>query len=303
MGKILVVGSLAYDSLTTPAGKVQRVLGGSANYFAMSASLFAPVQVVGVVGDDYQSEHKQMLVNRGVDVKGIEHVRGKTFHWEGAYGNDLNEAKSLKTELNVFEYFHPKLPSGFDSSEYVFLANIDPILQAEVLAQISKPKLIVADTMNFWIQTKILDLSAMLKRIHILLINEGEAKQLTQTSNAVAAAEKIVEMGPKSVVIKRGEYGFLLYSMGKCFALPAYPLKTVIDPTGAGDTFAGGFMGYLAKFDLAGNLGALKMASVYGTLMASFTVQDFGLRALESLTMNQFERRHLEFREIVSVNV
>jgi sugar/nucleoside kinase (ribokinase family) len=301
MGKILVVGSLAYDSVKTPSGKVSGTLGGSANYFGLSASLFAPVQVVGVVGNDYKAEHKKLLTDRGVDIRGIEQVEGKTFHWEGEYGADLNEAKTLKTELNVFEHFHPKLPADYRSSEYVFLANIDPVLQGEVLDQIERPRIVAADTMNFWIQTKSEDLKKILKRLDILLINEGEAKLLTEAPNAVIAAEKIIEMGPKTVVIKRGEYGFLLYTSGHYFAMPAFPIKNIVDPTGAGDTFAGGFMGYLAKHDLEAEPAAVKMAAVFGTLMASFTVQDFGVKALQSLTFNQVEGRHLSFKDVVSV--
>lgn len=300
---ILVVGSLAYDSIKTPSGCKPRVLGGSANYFSLSASLFSRVRAVGVVGEDYKKEDLQLLTDRNVDVRGIERLPGKTFHWEGVYEGDLNEAKTLKTELNVFADFHPKLPEDFRNSEYVFLANIDPVLQAEVLNQIKKPRLVAADTMNFWIETKLKDLQKILPRLDILLINEGEATLLTKTPNGVAAAEKIVEMGPKAVVIKRGEYGFLLYFEGHYFILPAYPLKQVVDPTGAGDTFAGGFMGYFAKHGLDLTALGIKMASVYGTLLASFTVQDFGLKMLESLTIEQIEERYSDFRRVVSVPV
>ena len=262
MGKILVVGSLAYDSVKTPTGFAAKALGGSANYFGVAASLFAPVRVVGVVGEDYDEADARMLSDRGVDISGIQRVPGKTFHWEGEYTGDMNEAKTLRTELNVFEHFHPELPENFRDSEYVFLANIDPVLQLEVLEQVRKPRVVAADTMNFWISSKISDLKKLIKRLDILIINEGEAKLLTRATNGVAAAARVAEMGPKSVVIKRGEYGFILYTGGHYFALPAFPLAEVVDPTGAGDTFAGGFMGYMAKFDLSAELEAVKMSAV-----------------------------------------
>jgi sugar/nucleoside kinase (ribokinase family) len=302
LGKILVVGSLAYDSVKTPLGFAERALGGSANYFGVAASMFAPVRIVGVVGEDYADGDQKLLTDRGVDTSGIEKVAGKTFHWEGAYSGDMNEAKTLKTELNVFEHFHPKLPAAFQDSEYIFLANIDPVLQLEVLNQVKKPRVVAADTMNFWISSKLDDLKKIIERLDILIINEGEAKMLTKAANGVAAAARIAEMGPKSVVIKRGEYGFMLYVGGHYFALPAFPISEVVDPTGAGDTFAGGFMGYLAKFDLGAELDAVKMAGVYGTLLASFTVQDFSLGALKNLTMNQVEKRHLQYKQVVSIN-
>ena len=301
MGKILVVGSLAYDSVKTPTGEVKGALGGSANYFGLSAQLFSQVQVVGVVGEDYKDSDRQLLTSRGVDIDGIQKVKGQTFHWAGEYGDDLSEAKTLKTELNVFADFHPKLPEKYRSSEYVFLANIDPVLQAEVLEQVQSPKLIAADTMNFWIQSKLSDLKKILSKLDLLLINEGEAKLLTKTQNAVAAAEVISAMGPKGVVIKRGEYGFILYIEGQYFALPAFPIKKVVDPTGAGDTFAGGFIGYLAKNNLTVTKESMKMAAVYGTLMASFTVEEFSVGALKGLTMDQVEKRHEKYREVVSI--
>jgi sugar/nucleoside kinase (ribokinase family) len=300
MGKILVVGSLAYDSVKTPEGEVNGALGGSANYFGLSAQLFAPVQVVGVVGEDYKSVDRELLLNRGVDIEGVEVVPGQTFHWAGEYSGDLNEAKTLKTELNVFANFHPKLPESYRSAEYVFLANIDPVLQGEVLEQVKSPKLIAADTMNFWIQSKLSDLKNILKRLDLLLINEGEAKLLTGSSNAIAAAEKITEMGPKSVIIKRGEYGFILYVGGSYFALPAFPIKKVVDPTGAGDTFAGGVIGYLAKNNLGVTLESLKAAAVNGTIMASFTVQDFSVGALKNLTTAIVDERREQFKKIIS---
>ncbi|MCC6276401.1 MAG: bifunctional hydroxymethylpyrimidine kinase/phosphomethylpyrimidine kinase [Oligoflexia bacterium] len=301
MGKIVVVGSMAYDSVKTPSGQVDRALGGSANYFSLAASLFAPVQAVGVVGQDYNPDDLQLLKVRGVDVSGVERIEGKTFHWAGEYAGDLNEAKTLATELNVFETFKPKLPASYKTAEYVFLANIDPVLQLDVLDQVQSPKIVAADTMNFWIKTKLDDLKKVLKRLDILFINEGEAKLLTDATNAVSACERLCEMGPKSVVIKRGEYGFLLFTDGNFHALPAFPIKQVVDPTGAGDTFAGGFMGYLAKNDLGLKASSMGQAAVFGTLLASFTVQDFSVGALKDLTAAQVEKRHLQYKEVVSL--
>ena len=221
MAQILVVGSLAYDTVKTPSGKVDGALGGSANYFGVAASLFAPVRVVGVVGRDYKDEDTKILSSRQVDISGIKKVDGKTFHWAGEYDGDLNEAKTLRTELNVFADFHPVLPDHFKESEFVFLANIDPVLQGEVLKQTRNPKVIAADTMNFWISSKIDDLLKILKKLDILLINENEAKLLTGEPNAILAARAVAKLGPKTVVIKRGEFGVLMYSHGSFFCLPA----------------------------------------------------------------------------------
>ncbi|MBK9293125.1 MAG: bifunctional hydroxymethylpyrimidine kinase/phosphomethylpyrimidine kinase [Oligoflexia bacterium] len=302
MGQILVVGSLAYDSVKTPSGEVNSAIGGSANYFGLSASLFAPVRVVGVVGNDYAEEHSLMLTKRGVDVSGVQKVEGKTFHWAGEYSGDMNEAKTLKTELNVFANFQPTIPENYKDSDYVFLANIDPVLQMEVLKQVRKPKLVAADTMNFWIQSKKNDLINLLKHIDILVINEGEAKLLTGAQNAIMACELIQEMGPKAVVIKRGEYGFILYAENDYFALPAFPIKNVVDPTGAGDSFAGGFIGYLAHHELGLATQALKQACVYGSLVASFTVQDFSVGELQNLDSHKLEKRYLDYKKVVSIS-
>lgn len=302
MGKILVVGSLAYDSVRTPSGKADGALGGSANYFGLSSSLLADaVNVVGVVGEDYKEEDKQLLTNRGIDISGVETVAGKTFRWEGEYTDDLNEAKTLKTELNVFESFKPRLPDSYLDSDYIFLANIDPVLQMDVLSQVKKPKFVAADTMNFWIESKLDALKELLPKLDLLMINEGEAKMLTGLGNAVAAAEKIVSMGPKAIMIKRGEYGFIFHVDGEYHALPAFPVKNVVDPTGAGDTFAGGVMGYMAKNNCDVSWAHLKNAAVYGTLLASFTVQDFSVNALRQLTLAQVEDRLKQYRQVVSM--
>lgn len=302
MGQILVVGSLAYDSVKTPEGSVNAALGGSANYFGLAASLFTGVKAVGVVGDDYRVEDTKILTDRGVDIEGIEKVHGKTFHWSGEYTGDMNEAKTLRTDLNVFADFHPKLPPSYKKCDYVFLANIDPVLQMEVLNQIESPKLVAADTMNFWIQTKVEDLKKILPRLDILIVNDGEAKMLTGEKNIYLGCEKIAAMGPKAVVVKRGEFGFILYFQKEFFILPAFPVKKVVDPTGAGDSFAGGFMGYLAKNDLGLDVEALKTAAVQGSLVASFTIQDFSVKALKELNLAGLEKRHLEFKKVVSIS-
>ena len=300
MSKILVVGSLGYDRISTPQGQVDQVLGGSANYFSLAASMYSEVNVVAVVGNDYKMEDKQMLTQRGVCTEGLQQVDGKTFFWEGRYEGDMNEAITVQTELNVFKDFNPALPENYRDSEFVFLANIDPILQQDVLKQVKSPKLVGVDTMNFWIQSKKQDLLKVLTQVDVLLINEGEARELTGQWNGIESAETLSALGPKAVVIKRGEYGFILYMQGEYFILPAFPIKKVVDPTGAGDTFAGGFFGFLSKLDNPLNLESLKLACVHGCLMASFTVQDFGVNPLVGLTWADIERRHADFLKVVS---
>jgi sugar/nucleoside kinase (ribokinase family) len=298
MSDILVVGSLAYDSISTPAGKTDRTLGGSANYFSLAASLFAKVKVVGVVGDDYAPNDLALLTSRGVDVAGLQKKAGKTFHWAGAYDGNMNEAQTLATDLNVFGDFNPELPASYVDSQYVFLANIDPPLQLRVLEQVKKPKFVGADTMNFWISSKKDILLQVLSKIDALLINEGEAKMLTGKTNAIAASDELIKMGPKAVVVKRGEYGFVLRTKEGHFILPAFPVANVIDPTGAGDTFAGGFFGTLAKAGKGLDLASLKEACVNGCLLASFTVEDFGIGRLKDLTIEKIRARGEEFNKI-----
>ncbi|MGE3974427.1 MAG: PfkB family carbohydrate kinase [Bdellovibrionales bacterium] len=302
VNEILVVGSLAYDTISTPEGRVDRALGGSANYFSLAASLFAPVRVVGVVGEDYDATNIELLSQRGIDVSGMEKAAGKTFHWEGEYGrdNNMNEAVTLATHLNVLADFNPKIPANYKNSNYVFLANIDPDLQMRVLDQVEHPRFVAMDTMNYWISSKLDSLKKILERVDALLINEGEAQQLTGKSNAVAAAAEITKLGPKAVVIKRGEYGFLLYTENQYFILPAFPIARVVDPTGAGDTFAGGFFGYLARHEMGHGLEDLKRACVEGCLLASFTVQDFGTKAIQSVSLEKLNQRHLEYSRIIS---
>jgi sugar/nucleoside kinase (ribokinase family) len=301
MSNILVVGSLAYDTLTTPHGHVDRALGGSANYFSLAASLYSQVRVVGVVGEDYREEDYEMLRKRKVDLAGLQKKPGKTFHWTGQYKDDLSEAITLATDLNVFADFNPQLPPEYRDSQYVFLANIDPILQLRVLEQIEKPKVVGSDTMNFWINSKLPELKKVLAKVDVLLINEGEADQISKAGNAIAAAKKILEMGPKAVVIKRGEYGFVLYTKEGYFILPAFPIANVVDPTGAGDTFAGAFFGYLSKRDKGYDLHSLKQACVQGCLAASFTVEAFGVERLAKLTWPEVEHRQAEYHNVIAL--
>jgi sugar/nucleoside kinase (ribokinase family) len=297
---ILVVGSIGYDTITTPKGQRTRIPGGSANYFSIAASLFKPVRVVGVVGEDYAHEHRAWLDERDVDLEGLQHVKGRTFAWEGEYGCDMNEAKTLATHLNVFENFHPKIPASYRDSELVFLANIDPVLQLQVLEQVKSPKLTAADTMNYWIKSKKSDLLKVLERIDILLVNEGELRQLTGEWNTIKATREILRMGPKAVVVKRGEYGFVLSSGEDFFIQPAFPIGDVMDPTGAGDTFAGGFLGHLAQLETAWTYKDLKAAALNGSLLASFTVQDFGTDGIRSVELPALRRRAGEFHAVVT---
>ncbi len=297
--RMLAVGSLAFDSIQTPAGKVDRILGGSANYFSISASFFTSLNLVGVVGDDFPKSHFEVLKNRGIDLAGLEVAKGETFHWVGEYGKDLNEAKTLSTCLNVFEHFNPKLPESYLDSRYVFLANIDPDLQRSVYGQIKKPVLVAADSMNFWITGKKQSLLQTLELVDLLTINEGEAFQLSGQNNILDAAKRIRAMGPKILVVKQGEYGALLFTDQGIFSAPALPLATVKDPTGAGDTFAGGLMGYIAHEDAGDEIfkddAILRRAVIFGSVMASFTVEDFGFTNLLRTTHEQVQARYQEF--------
>ena len=290
-----MVGSVAYDTVRTPFGAVQEVLGGSAAYFSVAAAFFADVRLVAVVGEDFAEEHLRVLRERHVDLEGLARVPGQTFRWRGEYGFDLNEAKTLETHLNVFATFKPRIPPAYRDSEIVFLANIDPDLQREVLGQVAAPLLVAADTMNFWITGKPEALREMLKRVHTLLVNDAEVRMLAGEPNLVKAARKILSWGPRSLVIKRGEYGALLFSDGWWFSAPALPLEQVLDPTGAGDSFAGGFLGYLAN---TGNfaLDNVRKAVIMGSVMASFAVEDFSLNRLTRLTYPEIEARYRDFK-------
>ncbi|SNB44884.1 PfkB family carbohydrate kinase [Geobacter sp. DSM 9736] len=293
---ILVVGSVAFDSVETPFGQVENVLGGSATYFATSASFFTDVNLVAVVGDDFPEEHLEFLRSRNIDLRGLTRTSGKTFHWKGKYGYDLNEAQTLETHLNVFESFRPEIPPEYADAEYLILANIDPDLQLEVLNQVKTPRVVACDTMNFWIASKSESLKKVIQRADFFIINEGEARQLSGESNLVKAARKILDFGAKTLIIKRGEYGVLMFR-SSVFAAPAYPLEEVFDPTGAGDTFAGGFMGYLASTgDLSDD--GLRRAIVFGSVMASFNVEDFSLNRLKSLQHREIEERYRNFKNL-----
>ena len=301
MSDILVVGSLAYDTIQTPVGKAERTLGGSANYFSLAASLYSKVRVVGVVGDDYAEQDLAMLQTRAVCTAGLQRQLGKTFHWSGRYDGDMNEAKTLATELNVFECFNPQMPQGYETSRYVFLANIDPVLQLQVLSQVQSPVVMGSDTMNYWIKSKRQQLLEVLKRVDVLLINEGESKLLTGAANAIAASAEIMNLGPKAVVVKRGEYGFVMRQGDSIFALPAFPVANVVDPTGAGDTFAGAFFGYLAKMGNGLDAASLRSACVHGCLLASYTVEAFGVTRLRGLTWSDVEARMQQYLQMIKL--
>jgi sugar/nucleoside kinase (ribokinase family) len=294
---ILVVGSVAFDTVETPTGRAVEVLGGSASYFSVAASFFAPVRLVAVVGEDFHDAHTRIFRDRGVDISGLARVPGRTFRWSGVYGADLNQRTTLSTELNVFERFDPVLPEEARSSEYLFLANIDPDLQRSVLDQVKAPRLIACDTMNFWIAGKPEALRDTLRRVQVLLINDEEARQLSTETNTVKAARKILGWGPTSLIVKRGEYGAALYGDGTHFAVPAYPLLEPVDPTGAGDSFAGGFLGYLAKVARVDEP-SIRQALIAGSVMASFCVEDFSLRRFETLAPAEIRDRLREFRRM-----
>ncbi len=294
---ILVIGSVAFDSVETPFGKRDDVLGGSATYFSTAASFFSAVRLVAVVGDDFPAEHKSFLNERNIDLSGLQTRAGKTFRWKGEYGYDLNEAHTLETHLNVFESFHPEIPEIYRDSPFVFLANIDPHLQLEVLKQVQRPRLVACDTMNFWIEGKRDALVDTLGHVDILVINEAEVRQLANEPNLIKAARSILKFGPKTLVVKRGEYGVLVFGEHSVFSAPAYPLEEVFDPTGAGDTFAGGFVGYLAATNNLSDA-AIRKATVFGSVMASFTVEDFSLDRLRHLTWDDIEERFRRFQAL-----
>jgi len=294
---LLVVGSIALDSLETPAGRRDEVLGGSASYFSAAASFLAPARVVAVVGDDFPAAHLQFLSARGVDLEGLVRRPGRTFRWKGRYEQDLNVALTLDTQLNVFAEFQPDLPAAYRDSEHVFLGNIDPELQLAVLDQVRRPRFVGCDTMNYWITSRRESLLRTLRRVDTLFVNDAEARQLAGEPNVVKAARAILGMGPRAVVVKRGEHGALFFAGDEAFASPAVPLASVTDPTGAGDTFAGGFMGYLAASGRL-DLRAMRRAIVVGSVLASFTVEDFSLDRLRSLTPAEIRARYEQVRRL-----
>lgn len=298
MSSILVVGTVALDSVKTPFGDHQAILGGSAVYFSVSARYFSPVRLVAVVGKDFPQAHVDFLKKRGVDTAGLMTTSGKTFRWEGEYTGDMNSAKTLATHLNVLAEFNPDIPEEYKKTPYLFLANIDPEIQERVLQQIPRPRLVAADTMNFWITSKRQQLLKLLKKIDLLFLNDGEAKLLSGESNILKAAQHVIRMGPKQVIVKKGEHGALLFHDKTFFCTSAFLLETVVDPTGAGDTFAGGVMGYISRSGKL-NQSVFRKAIVHGSVMASFTVEGFSLNGLTKATkrainarVQEFEKRH-----------
>ena len=300
---LLVVGSVALDSVKTPFGEATEVLGGSATYFSVAASYFTDVQLVAVVGKDFPHPHLELLKGKNIDLAGLQVQPGKTFRWKGEYGYQLNEAKTLATHLNVFEKFRPQLPQSYRTPDVVFLANIDPELQLQVLHQVKRPKLVACDTMNFWIEGKRDALLKTLQEVDVVIINDGEARELAQEANLVKAARRILDLGPRMLIIKRGEYGALLFNDRTIFAAPAYPLEMIFDPTGAGDSFAGGCLGYLTQCYSRGdalpvNEAGIRQAVIIGSVMASFNVESFSLDRLQKLTKPEIQVRYKEFQKL-----
>ena len=294
---ILVVGSVALDSVKTPTETRNDILGGSATYFSIAASYFTDVGMVAVVGEDFPEAYIDFFREKGIDTNGLQIKPGKTFRWMGEYGADMNARTTLDTQLNVFADFKPELSSSGRKQRYLFLGNIDPDLQHDVLAQMDHPEFVACDTMNIWIENKRESLLRTLKKIDLLVINDEEARLLSECSNVLQAAKIILSMGPKRLVIKRGEYGAILFGTKTIFSVPSFPVETVLDPTGAGDSFAGGLMGYLANVAMEDEL-SLRKAVAYGSVMASFNVSDFGARRLGELTFTEIEARYQEFRKI-----
>ena len=296
---ILVVGSVAFDSVKTPFGEVEEAIGGSATYFSAAASFFAPVDIVAVVGHDFPHEALAFLSQRQVDLSGLKTADGRTFRWAGQYEPNMNDRRTLDTQLNVFADFRPALSDQHKERSFVFLANIDPELQASVLDQVARPKLVISDTMDFWITGKKDALLKTLSRVDVLILNDSEARQLVEDHNLARAAHKILEAGPRAVVIKRGEHGATLVTKETYFSVPAFPVLSVTDPTGAGDSFAGGFVGCLAKTeDISDN--GMKKAMIYGSVLASFNVEDFSVRRLETLMNHEIEQRRAQFLDMLT---
>jgi sugar/nucleoside kinase (ribokinase family) len=294
---ILVVGSVAFDTVETPFGRAERVLGGSGSFFAVAASFFVPVNLVGVVGSDFGEKQLAAFAGRNIDLEGLERAEGLTFLWEGKYSHDLNSRDTIRTDLNVFEFFKPRIPPSYRSSDVVFLGNIDPVLQRDVLEQVKKPRIVACDTMNFWISRKAEELRKTLAKVDVLLVNDAEARELSGEWNVVKAARAIRALGPRTLVVKKGEHGVLMFSDQGSFAAPAYPLEDVFDPTGAGDTFAGGFLGYLAGSDHVDE-DTLRRAVIMGSTLASFCVEAFSLDRLLTLKRAEIDERFRLFKRL-----
>jgi sugar/nucleoside kinase (ribokinase family) len=299
--KLLVVGSIALDTVETPFGREENILGGSASYFSLAASMFTDVCAVAVVGKDFPEEHLDLFRSKGIALNGVKREDGHTFRWEGKYGYDLGDPETLGTHLNVFENFKPVLPEEYRNIEYVFLANIDPELQLSVLNQIRSPKLVACDTMNYWIENKLDALKEVIKRVDILMLNDSETRILAKEPRITHAARAVLGLGPKALIVKRGEYGALMFSQEGIFWAPSYPLEEVIDPTGAGDSFAGGFMGFVAGQNVADNAG-YKTAVVFGSVIASFTVEDFSVRRLAQLKRPDVDKRFSAFLQLTRLD-
>ncbi|HEY6273894.1 MAG TPA: PfkB family carbohydrate kinase [Terriglobales bacterium] len=304
---LLVVGSVAFDQIKTPQGASGRILGGAATYFALAASYFTDVRVVAVVGDDFTEREERPFHARGIDISGVVHEKGKSFFWSGEYGENVNEAKTLDTQLGVFADFNPRIPERFKDTPYLFLANIDPVLQVNVRRQLSNARFVAGDTMNYWIKGHRANLEKMLQSVHALLINDTEAKMLAGDPSLVRSAQKILKMGPQALVVKHGEYGSTVFFEDGAFGVgrhpfraPTLPLETVTDPTGAGDSFAGGFMGYLASVEKPGRA-AFKRAMFYGGVMGSFAVEAFGTERLQKLTRAEIDERYKVFLELTHI--
>ena len=294
--RVLIVGSVALDSVETPLGQVTDALGGSAVYASVAANYYSPVSLLGVVGDDFPEEHVAMLNDMGIDTSGLQVQEGQTFRWRGRYDHDVNQAHTIATHLNVFESFRPELPASHREADFVFLANIDPELQLSVLDQVDNDgALTFADTMNFWIETKREELLEVFRRVNVVFINDAEARELCETSSLIRAGNRLLEMGPEVVVIKKGEHGALMFHPDQHFAVPSYPLMEVCDPTGAGDSFAGGFIGSLASEPVR-DPAAYRRAAVRGSVVASYNVEDFSLGRLKSLSDEELHQRFLEFQ-------
>ena len=296
MNDLLIIGTVALDTIETPFGKVEKALGGSAAYASFAASFFSKPAIISIIGHDFPEEYLESLKKRSVDIDGIK-VQDKTFHWEGYYEYDMNEAKTRKTELNSLANFKVEVPEKYQDIRYVFLANIDPEQQLETLRQIKKPEFVVLDTMNFWISSKKESLLKVIKKVDVLLLNDGEARQLFNTASLVKAANEGLRSGPKAVIIKKGEHGALLFTKNKHFSAPSYPLENIKDPTGCGDCFGGGFIGYLAKIKDFSEQNFRK-AIIYGSVIASHNAEDFSLNRLKHLTMDDIEKRYKEFQDI-----
>ncbi|MAG91127.1 sugar kinase [Candidatus Woesearchaeota archaeon] len=296
MSDVLIIGTVAFDTIETPFGKVEKALGGSATFASYAASFFSSPAVISVVGNDFPKDYVELLKKKDIDLEGLQ-VSGKTFHWDGSYEYDMNEAKTNKTELNSLENFKVKVPEKYKNIRNVFLANIDPEMQLETLKQVNRPDFVVLDTMNLWIKIKKKALIEVIKKTNVLLLNDGEARQLFDTVSLVKAANRALELGPKAVIIKKGEHGALLFTKNKHFSAPSYPLENIKDPTGCGDSFGGAFIGYLAKTkDLDEK--NIRRAIIHGSVMASYNAEDFSLDRLKKLAMSDIENRYKEFQDI-----